>query len=76
VRAVHGKVLIAHEAVKTGGFGAEITARIYEALSSELTLKIHRLATPDTRMPAAPNLQAALIPNPGSIAREVRKLLA
>jgi 2-oxoisovalerate dehydrogenase E1 component len=76
VRAVHGKVLIVHEAVKTGGFGAEITARIYEALSSELTLKIHRLATPDTRMPAAPNLQAALIPNPGSIAREVRKLLA
>lgn len=67
VRAAGGRALVVHEAVKTGGFGAEIVARLYEALSGEMPLSIHRVTTPDTRIPAAPALQAALIPSTETI---------
>lgn len=67
VRAADGRVLVVHEAVRTGGFGAEIAARLNEALSSEMPLSIRRVTSPDTRMPAAPSLQAAIIPTVDTI---------
>ena len=67
VRAAAGRVLVVHEAVKTGGFGAEIVARLHEALAGEMVLSIRRVASPDTRIPAAPSLQKALIPNADTI---------
>jgi 2-oxoisovalerate dehydrogenase E1 component len=67
VRSAAGRVLVVHEAVKTGGFGAEIVARLHEALAGEMKLSIRRVTSPDTRVPAAPTLQAALIPGAGAI---------
>jgi 2-oxoisovalerate dehydrogenase E1 component len=67
VRAAAGRVLVVHEAVKTGGFGAEIVAKLHEALAGEMRLSIRRVASPDTRIPAAPSLQEALIPNADTI---------
>jgi len=75
VRAAHGRVIVVHEANRTGGFGAEIAARIAEHLLYELDAPIMRLATPDVRMPAAPELQAALIPTAEAIAQSVRQLV-
>jgi 2-oxoisovalerate dehydrogenase E1 component len=57
-----GKLLIVHEANRTGGFGAEISARIGETCFGTLKAPIQRLATPDSRIPASPILQSALIP--------------
>lgn len=77
VKEADGKVLIIHEAVKTGGFGAEIAMRISELLEqSEMNLVIRRLATKDSRIPAAPNLQESLLPNSGSICQEIQRLVA
>ncbi len=67
VRAAAGRVLVVHEAVKTGGFGAEIVARLDEALSSEMKLSIRRVTSPDTRIPSAPSLQSALLPSASTI---------
>lgn len=67
VRSAGGRVLVVHEAVKTGGFGAEIVARLDEALGGDMKLAIRRVTSPDTRVPAAPTLQAALIPGAGAI---------
>jgi len=67
VRAAGGRVLVVHEAVRTGGFGAEIVARLNEALGDEMTLSIRRVTSPDTRIPAAPSLQKALIPSADTI---------
>lgn len=77
VNAAGGVVLIVHEAVRTGGFGAEIACRIRE-LSGDLggQLKIKRLATMDARMPSAPVLQAALIPNEKVIRAGILDLIA
>jgi 2-oxoisovalerate dehydrogenase E1 component len=74
VLAANGHVVIVHEAVKTGGLGAEIGMRIHE-FCPEIAVRIRRLATPDVRMPASPVLQAALLPNSNLIVDAVKGLV-
>ena len=69
-----GRLMIVHEAVLTGGFGAEIAARAGSELSAHLRAPVQRLATADCRIPAAPHLQRALIPDAGRIAAEAMTL--
>lgn len=71
-----GRVVVAHEATLTGGFGAEVAARIAERHGDLLSAPVRRVGTPDIRMPAAPNLQDALIPNASTLSAAVRELLA
>ena len=70
-----GRVLIAHEANLTMGFGAEIAARIGETLFDSLDAPVRRLGTPDTRIPPAVGLQAALLPSAEGIARAAAELV-
>lgn len=69
-----GRVLVVHEANSTGGFGAEIVARIQEQHFSDLSAPVQRLGTADSRMPAAASLQSALLPTEDSIAEAARGL--
>jgi len=71
-----GKVIVLHEANLTGGFGAEISARLHELLSGKMDLKVTRVATPDMRIPAAPILQRALFPSAANVMDAVCQLLA
>jgi 2-oxoisovalerate dehydrogenase E1 component len=70
-----GRVVVAHEANRTGGFGAEIVARLHEMLGDRLPLKIKRVASPDIRMPAAPVLAQQLLPNAEKIAAALRAIM-
>jgi 2-oxoisovalerate dehydrogenase E1 component len=76
VRSASGNVIVLHEANRTGGFGAEITARLHESLGNKIALKIARVATPDMRIPASPILQRALLPTAANVIAEIRRLLA
>lgn len=67
-------LLIVHEANVTGGFGAEIAARVQEKHFRTLSAPVQRLGTPDARMPAAPHLQEALIPSVHKICDAILKL--
>ncbi|HUZ39458.1 MAG TPA: thiamine pyrophosphate-dependent enzyme [Streptosporangiaceae bacterium] len=67
LRDAGGKLLIVHEANLTGGFGAEVAARVAERHLDLLDAPIRRIGTPDSRIPASPVLQAALIPDAGTI---------
>ncbi|HWB32116.1 MAG TPA: thiamine pyrophosphate-dependent enzyme [Acidobacteriaceae bacterium] len=69
-----GRVVVAHEANLTGGFGAEIVARLHETMG-EKSIKVRRVASPDVRIPAAPVLSAQLIPNAEKIVAAVKALL-
>jgi 2-oxoisovalerate dehydrogenase E1 component len=69
-----GRVLVAHEANLTGGFGAEIAARIGERHFDSLDAPVRRIGTPDSRIPPAPALQAALLPSVESIAQAAAEL--
>ncbi|TAM66947.1 MAG: transketolase [Microbacteriaceae bacterium] len=75
VRAAGGRVVVVHEATTTGGFGAEVAARISEAHFDLLAGPVARLGTPDVRMPSAPNLQERLLPTAEKIAAAVRGVL-
>ncbi|MCX6428642.1 MAG: thiamine pyrophosphate-dependent enzyme [Actinobacteria bacterium] len=63
VKNSSGKLLVVHEANITGGFGAEISARISEKHLEILDAPVKRLATPDSRIPSSPILQGGLIPD-------------
>jgi pyruvate/2-oxoglutarate/acetoin dehydrogenase E1 component len=68
------RLLVVHEANVSGGFGAEISARVHSELFGELAAGVERIGVDDCRMPAATHLQAALIPDAARIAASARKL--
>lgn len=74
-KAAGGNVLIAHEAVRKGGFAGEIAFQLRELLEPKLALNIARVTTPDVRMPANAGLQSALIPDADAICAAARALL-
>ncbi|MGI5160612.1 alpha-ketoacid dehydrogenase subunit beta [Microbispora sp. CA-102843] len=69
-----GRLAVVHEANVTGGFGAEVVARVAGAGAPLLAPPI-RVGAPDVRMPAAPILAQALLPDADRIAGEVRALV-
>lgn len=71
---VGGRILIVHEAVRTGGFAGEIAFRLSE-MDLSVPLLVRRLTTPDIRMPASAVLQAAVLPGSADIVRAVRDLM-
>lgn len=76
ILATGGRVLIVHEATTTGGFGAEVAARIGESQFENLDGPVLRLGTPDIRMPSAPNLQDAVLPGIAAILAAARRAVA
>jgi acetoin:2,6-dichlorophenolindophenol oxidoreductase subunit beta len=71
-----GRLVVAHEANRTGGFGAEVAARVAAEAFDSLDAPIERVALPDVRIPAAPALNRALVPNADSITAAVRRVAA
>ncbi|GLX08049.1 transketolase C-terminal domain-containing protein [Microbispora sp. NBRC 16548] len=69
-----GRLAVVHEANVTGGFGAEVVARVAGA-GVPLVAPPIRVGAPDVRMPAAPILAQALLPDTDRIAGEVRTLV-
>lgn len=65
-----GRLAVLHEANVTGGFGAEVVARVAGA-GVVLRSRALRVGLPDTRIPAAPSLAAGLLPDVGRIAEEI-----
>lgn len=70
-----GRLLVVHEAARTGGFGAEIVARVDELLWDDLDAPPHRLGLADSPVPAAPALQQALLPGVSDVQAAVKALL-
>lgn len=59
--------VVIHEAVRRGGFGAELAALITENLFDELGAPVARVAGPDTPVPFAKVLEDAFVPGEGAI---------
>lgn len=71
-----GRVVIAHEAQLTSGFGAEVAARIADVSFPWLDAPIGRVAYPDRPSPYAKVLEKALLPSEERILAEARRILA
>ena len=68
------RAMIVHEATITGGFGAELSARISEAVMDALDAPIQRVCYPDSPPPFHKGLEAARIPDPDRIIEVARKM--
>lgn len=66
-----GRLLVVHQACKTGGFGGEIAAMVAEEGFGSLVSPIRRLGSYDVPVPYSPQLEDFVIPNEERIAREV-----
>ena len=71
-----GKVLIAHEATRACGAGAEVAALIGEEAFEDLDAPIRRLTTPDVPIPFSPPLEQAVLPQLDGMKEACRELLA
>ena len=62
-----GRVVIAHEAWLTGGFGAELSARISEELFADLKAPVVRVGAARAPIPFSPPLESAVVPGTDAI---------
>jgi pyruvate dehydrogenase E1 component beta subunit len=69
------RVVVAHEAVAHGGFGAEITAQVQAAAFDELDAPIGRVGAPFAPVPFSPPLEDDYLPGRKDVAAAVRALL-
>ena len=68
------KLVIVHEAVKTGGYAGEIAAIVADEGFDLLDSPIKRVTAPDTPVPFSPTLEAAYVPSVESIVQTVKSL--
>jgi len=71
-----GKVLIAHEATRSAGVGAEIAALVTEEAFESLDAPVRRITAPDAPIPFSPPLEQAVLPQVNDIREACRELLA
>jgi pyruvate/2-oxoglutarate/acetoin dehydrogenase E1 component len=69
-----GKVMVLHEATRTGGPGGEIAAIVAERAFEYLDAPVMRVAPPDTPVPYAPTLEEDFLPNAQTVGTAIRAL--
>jgi pyruvate/2-oxoglutarate/acetoin dehydrogenase E1 component len=69
-----GRLLVVHEATLDFGAGAEIAARVGEALFDELRTPVRRIGTPPVPLPFSPDLERSLLPSSDAIAAAADQL--
>jgi acetoin:2,6-dichlorophenolindophenol oxidoreductase subunit beta len=74
VRRTH-RLVVAHEAVQSGGFGAELAARVQAAAFDELDAPIERVGAPFAPIPFSPPLEDAYLPGRSEVAAAVRAVM-
>ena len=70
------KVLVAHEATRSCGVGAEVAALISEEAFEDLDAPIRRLTAPDVPIPFSPPLEQAVLPQLDDMKEALGELLS
>ena len=71
IRKTHRAVVV-HEACVTGGFGAELAARIQDELFDELDAPVKRVGARDVPIPFSPPMEDFVLPNAGQVVEAVK----
>ena len=71
IRKTHRAVIV-HEACRTGGFGAELAARIQDELFDDLDAPVKRIGARDVPIPFSPPMEDFVLPNVGQVTDAVR----
>jgi pyruvate dehydrogenase E1 component beta subunit len=70
-----GKAIMVYEGWRTGGAGAEIATRIYEAAFDHLDAPVERVATLDTPLPYNARLEKAALPSAADIVKVAERMV-
>jgi len=70
------RLVVAHEAVTHGGFGAEVAAQVQAAAFDELDAPIERVGAPFAPIPFSPPLEDAYLPGRAGVAAAVRSVVS
>jgi len=70
-----GKLVVAHEANRTGGLGAEVAATIQELAFDSLDAPIKRVAAPDAMVPANRKLEKYILPQEDRVIEAVKSII-
>jgi pyruvate/2-oxoglutarate/acetoin dehydrogenase E1 component len=70
------RLVVAHEAWRTGGIGAEIAATVAERCFFDLDAPVARVAAPQSPLPLAKPLRDAFLPDVTDVVDAVRRSLA
>jgi pyruvate/2-oxoglutarate/acetoin dehydrogenase E1 component len=71
-----GKVLVAHEATRTCGVGAEVAAIVTDEAFEDLDAPVRRLTAADVPIPFSPPLEQRVLPQLDDMKEACRELLA
>jgi acetoin:2,6-dichlorophenolindophenol oxidoreductase subunit beta len=69
------RLVVAHEAVEHGGFGAEIAARVQRAAFDDLDAPIERVGAPFQPIPLSPPLEDAFLPGADEVYAAARAVV-
>jgi pyruvate dehydrogenase E1 component beta subunit len=70
-----GRLVVAHEAVRFGGFGAEVAAAVTSAAFDWLDAPVERVGAPFAPIPLSPPLEDAYLPGAAEVAAAARRAL-
>lgn len=71
-----GRLLIAHEAVVVGGFGAEVAATVAEELHSDLKAPVRRIGAPKLPIGYAPTLENEIKLGPDRLDAAIARMVS
>ena len=71
-----GKVLVVHEATRSCGVGAELSALVAEEAFEDLDAPVRRLTAPDVPIPFSPPLEQHVLPGLDDVKEAAHELLA
>jgi pyruvate dehydrogenase E1 component beta subunit len=70
-----GRLVVLHEATRTGGFAGEVAAVVMEEAFASLKAPLRRVTGPDIPVPASPPLERFYIPDEDQLIAAVREIL-
>ncbi len=70
-----GRLVVAHEAWKFGGFGSEVVAAVTESAFDHLSAPPVRVGACSTPIPFSPPLEKAVVPGPEDIVSAARQVM-
>lgn len=70
-----GRLVVLHEATRTGGFAGEICAVVAEEAFPSLKAPFRRVTGPDTPVPCSPPMERYFIPDEEKLKRAIREIL-
>ena len=70
-----GRLVVLHEATRTGGFAGEVAAVVMEEAFDCLKAPLRRVTGPDIPVPASPPLERFYIPNEENLIAAVKEIV-